>query len=94
MPALHTSVWVQLSPSSQALLSGWAGFEHAPVVVSQTPAAWQRSLAEHVTGFSPVQTPTWHESAWVHALLSLQAVPSASAGLLHMPVAMLHEPAE
>jgi hypothetical protein len=33
-----------------------------------------------------VHAPLWHTSVCVHALPSLQEVPSASAGLVHTPV--------
>src|SRR5258708_3759442 len=39
------------------------------------------------TGFEPVQAPAWQVSVWVQALPSLQAVPSAVVGVVHMPVA-------
>jgi hypothetical protein len=44
------------------------------------------------TGFWPVHTPAWQVSVWLHALPSLQPVPSAFAGL-EQPVAGLHTPA-
>jgi hypothetical protein len=47
------------------------------------PAAWQASLAEHVTGFEPLHAPLEHASVCVQASLSLQAVPSGAAGFVH-----------
>lgn len=41
----------------------------------------------------PAQTPDWQESVCVQALPSLQRVPLAAAGLLHVPVAALQVPA-
>lgn len=66
------------------------GFEHMPVDGLQTPATWQESLAAHVTGFDPVQTPAWHVSVWVQALPSLQVVPFGRAVSTHVPVVPLH----
>ena len=40
MPARHMSLWVDGFPSSQGVLSGFAGFEHVPLVRSQSPASW------------------------------------------------------
>jgi hypothetical protein len=39
-PALHASVCVQASPSSHAVPSVFAGFEHVPSVGLQVPAVW------------------------------------------------------
>jgi hypothetical protein len=41
----------------------------------------------------PEQVPEWQASCVVHALLSLQLVPSAAFGLLHVPVEGLQVPA-
>jgi hypothetical protein len=38
VPAWHVSVCVQAFPSSHAVPSIFAGFEHAPVLVSHVPA--------------------------------------------------------
>src|SRR5205814_2290601 len=50
LPPVHTplsqvSVWVQASPSLQAVPSAFAGFEHVPVAGSQLPAVWHWSEA-------------------------------------------------
>src|SRR5262245_57089781 len=45
-------------------------------------------------GEPPVQTPLWHVSSCVHALASLQGVPSGFGGAEHSPVMELHVPAE
>ena len=39
-----------------------------------------------------MHAPLWHVSVCVHALPSLHAVPLASGGLEHSPVAGLHVP--
>jgi hypothetical protein len=39
-PAWHVSVCVQAFPSLQLVPSAFAGFEQAPVAVSQTPTEW------------------------------------------------------
>jgi hypothetical protein len=44
----------------------------------------------HVTAEPPVQTPAWHVSPCVHALLSLHAVPFAFGTFEQTPVAGLH----
>src|SRR5438034_1006934 len=67
-PAWQASVWVQASPSVQALPFGLAGVEQVPVAGSQMPASWHWSGGAQTTGFAPVQTPAWQESLWVQAL--------------------------
>ena len=39
-PSWQESLWVQASPSVQALPSVWFGLEHVPLAGSQTPATW------------------------------------------------------
>ena len=80
-------------PSLQAVPSGASGFEQAPVEGLQVPATWHWSLAVQVTGLLPVQTPERHVSDWVHALPSLQAVPSGASGFEQTPVERLQVPA-
>jgi hypothetical protein len=92
-PAWHVSVGVQRLPSSHALPSGFEGFEHNPLSGSHEPARWHESSAAQITGLSPVQTPAWQVSIWVHALMSSHAVPSALAGLEQAPVDGAHTPA-
>ena len=87
LPAWQVSVCVQALPSSQALPSGFAGFEHEPVAGSQVPASWHESAAAQVTGFMPEQVPPWQVSVWVQALPSSQVAPSGLAGFEHSPVA-------
>src|SRR3989442_8581704 len=60
---------------------------------SHVPAVWHWSLAVQVTGLAPVQTPERQVSVWVHALPSLQAVPSGASGFEHTPVHGLQVPA-
>jgi hypothetical protein len=57
VPAWQVSVCVQGLPSLQIVPSNASGFEHAPVTVSHVPAAWHWSLAMHITGLLPAQTP-------------------------------------
>jgi len=92
VPVWQVSVWVQALPSLQLVPSGCAGFEQMPVEGLQAPIAWQLSMAVHVTGLAPVQVPAWHVSDWVHALPSLQEVPSGCEGVEHIPVVGLHVP--
>jgi|HubBroStandDraft_4_1064222.scaffolds.fasta_scaffold675216_2 hypothetical protein len=64
-------------PPGHSVPSGAVGFEQTPVLESQVPTRWHASLAVQVTGFDPVHTPAWQVSVCVHALPSLQVVPSA-----------------
>src|SRR5438094_670230 len=80
-PAWQESVWVQASPSVQAVPSALLGLEQVPLAGSQTPATWHWSSAVQTTGFAPTQAPAWQESVWVQASPSVQAAPSALLGL-------------
>lgn len=92
-PLWHVSVCVHASPSLQPVPFAAAGFEQAPLAVSQVPAVWHGSLAVHVTGFDPVHVPVRQTSDWVHAFPSLQLVPSVTGGF-EQPEVGLHVPAE
>jgi hypothetical protein len=93
VPDWQVSVWVQASPSLQAVPFAAFGFVHTPVPGLQTPATWHWSLAVQTTGFEPLQAPDWQVSVWVHASPSLQAVPFAAFGFVHTPVPGLQTPA-
>ncbi len=86
-PLLHTS------PAAQAVPSGAVGLEHVPDVVSQVPVTWHASLGVQVTGFEPVQIPTWQVSVWVQALPSSHFVPLGAVGFEHAPVVGSQVPA-
>jgi hypothetical protein len=92
-PALHTSPWVQASPSLHGVPLAIGGLPHWPVVGLHVPATWHWSCAEHVTGLAPTHEPAWQVSLCVQAFPSLHADPSALAGLPHWPVVGLHVPA-
>src|SRR5438094_157562 len=92
-PARQVSVWVQASPSAQALPSAWSGLEQVPLAGSPTPAAWHWSRAAQTTGFVPVQVPAWQASVCVQALLSLQALPFGLSGFEQVPLAGSQTPA-
>jgi hypothetical protein len=92
-PLAHVSVRVHALPSLQTVPSAAAGFEQTPLAVLQVPAAWHWSLAVHVTGFDPVQTPPMHASVRVHWLPSLHTVLSAAAGFEQTPLVVSHVPA-
>jgi hypothetical protein len=79
--------------SLQTVPSVAFGLLQAPVAVLHTPTMWHVSRAVHTTGFAPVHVPAWHESACVHALLSVHVVPSDAFGLLQTPVVVLQIPA-
>jgi len=72
---------------------GATGFEQSPVAASHAPTTWHASDAAHVTGFDPTHAPLTQASLRVHALPSLHAVPSATTGFEHCPLAGLHVPA-
>ena len=93
-PPWHRSPWVQALPSLQAVPSGLFGLVHAPVAGSHVPGSWHCSDDWQMTGFEPVHAPAWHVSLRVQEFPSLHRVPSAFAGLEHVPVAGLHVPAE
>src|SRR5438552_3559199 len=92
-PAWQGSVWVQASPSEQALPFALSGLEQVPLAGSQTPASWHWSSAVQTTGSAPVQTPAWQESVWVQASPSEQALPFALSGLEQVPLARSQTPA-
>ncbi len=92
-PLSQVSVWVQASPSLQAVPSAFAGFEHVPVAGSQLPAVWHWSEAGQTTGLAPVHTPLSQVSVWVQPSPSLQAVPLALGGFEHVPLAGSQVPA-
>ena len=93
VPDWHASVCVQALPSLHDVPSAAFGFEQLPVAGSHVPATWHWSLAVHVTGLEPVQTPVWHVSVCVQALPSLHAVPFDAFGFEQVPVAGSHVPA-
>src|SRR5216110_130053 len=92
-PSWQESLWVQASPSVQALPSVWFGLEHVPLAGSQTPATWHWSSAVQTTGFLPLQAPARQVSVWVQASPSSQALPFAVAGLEQVPLAGSQTPA-
>jgi hypothetical protein len=92
-PFWQVSVWVHAFPSLQDDPSALFGFEQMPVAGLHVPALWHWSEAEQVTGFAPEHAPFWQVSVCVHALPSLQEVPSALFGFEQTPVAGLHVPA-
>ena len=69
------------------------GLEHVPVVGSHVPTAWHWSLAVHVIGFDPVQTPAAHANVWSQRSVPVQAVPSVTGGFEQAPLLGLHVPA-
>jgi hypothetical protein len=80
-------------PSLHAVPFGFAGLLQRPVAGLQLPASWHWSGAGQTTAFDPTHEPAAHVSAFVHALPSSHAVPSALFGLLHTPDAGSHTPA-
>ena len=91
-PFVQTSPCVQASPSLQAAPSGLAEDEQTPVDGLHV-LTWHGSSRGARHRAPPVQTPALQVSLCVQALPSLQAVPSDTAGLEHLPVAGAHVPA-
>jgi hypothetical protein len=60
VPLSHASFSVHALPSLHPVPLATVGFEHVPVLGLHVPAAWHWSLAVHVTGFEPEQTPPAH----------------------------------
>jgi len=92
LPDWQVSVWVQRSPSSHPVPSGFIGFEQLPVDGLQVPALWHWSSGLQTTGSEPVQVPLWQVSVWVQRSPSSQAVPSGLIGFEQLPVEGLHVP--
>jgi hypothetical protein len=83
---------VQSLLSSHGLSSALAGSLQIPVDESQVPTSWHWSEAVHTTGLAPWHCPERQVSPPVHALPSLQTVPSGFAGSEHFPVFESHVP--
>jgi hypothetical protein len=92
-PAWQLSLCVHASLSSQPVPLLAAGSLQTPVPGLQLPTVWHWSLAVQTKGFEPVHTPAWQLSLCVHASLSSQPVPLATAGSLQTPVAGSQLPA-
>src|SRR5437879_1229010 len=92
-PAWQVSVWVQASPSLQALPFALSGLEQRPFAGSQTPASWHWSGMAQTTGLAPTQAPAWQVSVWVQASPSVQALPFALSGLEQLSPARSRAPA-
>src|SRR2546425_1148874 len=92
-PVWQVSIWVQASPSLQALPFPLSGLEQRPFAGSQTPATWHWSRAVQTTGLAPTQAPAWQVSFWLQASPSLQVLPSTLSGLEQRPFAGSQVPA-
>src|SRR5436309_783162 len=86
-PAWQVSVWVQASPSVQALPFALSGLEQVPFVGSQVPPTRRSSDPVQMTAFVPTQAPAWQVSLWVQASPSVHAVPFGLSGLEQVPFA-------
>jgi hypothetical protein len=94
-PAIHVPAWqvsapLQALPSEQEFPSAFGGLEQTPVDGLHVPATWHWSEAVQAIGLPPEHTPAWQVSAWVQALPSLQALPSALGEFEQTPVDGLH----
>ena len=68
--------------------------EQIPVSGLHVPGSLHWSPFVHTTALDPTQEPAWQVSVWVHALLSLQDVPSGfGVAAEHVPVSGSHVPA-
>src|SRR5262249_48545206 len=92
-PAWQLSVWVQASPSLQALPLAFAGLEQVPLAGSQTPASWHWSAAAEGTGVVPTRSPRRQTSVCVQPSPSVQGLPLTFTGLEQMPLAGSQTPA-
>jgi len=92
VPPWHASPVVHALLSLHAVPSGMAMPAHAPVAGLHAWAPRHIVAPGQVTGLPPVQTPDWHVSVCVQALLSLHDVPLVT-GVCTQPVAGLHESA-
>ncbi len=91
-PAWQVSLWVQRSPSLQAVPLATGELEHFPLAGSHIPAVWHELGATQTTALLPEHTPAWQVSVWVQASPSLHTEPLAFGGFEHTPVAGLHTP--
>jgi hypothetical protein len=92
-PAWQVSTCVQAFPSLHAVPSGFGdGGLQSPETGSHVGALLQASPAPHKTGSLPWHTPAMQVSVCVHAVPSLQAVPSGRGGFEQRPVAESHTP--
>ena len=76
VPDWQVSVCVQALPSEQAEPFALVGVEHCPFAGLEVPGSWHWSSGVQTTGVPLVQTPLWQVSIVVHALPSLQGMPS------------------
>ena len=56
-PLWQVSISVHALPSLHVVPFDAVGLEHTPVLALHVPTTWHWSLAVHVTGSLPVQTP-------------------------------------
>jgi hypothetical protein len=92
VPFVQLSPEVQGLPSLQAVPLVAAGLLQTPVAGLQVPATWHWSLAVQVIGLLPLHAPARQVSVCVHALPSLQAVPSMAFEYEQVPFAGLQVP--
>ena len=83
---------MQESLSLHMVLSALAGFEQAPVPMSQVPALWHWSSGKHSTGLPLMHAPFWQASPVVQAFMSLHDVESTLLTNEHVPLPALHVP--
>src|SRR5439155_19420946 len=94
VPPVQTSFLVQAFPSSHAVPSAAARFEHMPLVGSHVPATWHWSSAVQATVVVALQLElVWQVCTLVEALPLLHAVLLLAFGLERGPVVLLLVPA-
>jgi hypothetical protein len=85
---------VQALPSLHDVPSGFEGYTHWPVALSQLGASWHcPGGASHDTRPAPEHAPASQRSPVVHASPSLHGVPSGFGTFGHDPVEGSHVPA-
>lgn len=93
-PLAHVPPCRHFVASSHTAPSDSAGASrHAPVVGSQTSAAWHASGGGQTTGFSATHAPRRHVDVAVHAFRSSHGVPSGIPRQLASPARMRRAPA-
>jgi hypothetical protein len=80
-------------PVLQGVPFAAGGLVHRPVAGLHDPGVVHGPLAVQTTGFEPTHAPSLQEQVWSQRFVPVQGVPFGAAGLLHCPVAGLHDPA-
>ena len=94
VPPVHTSFWVHAVPSLQTVaVLDLAANEHVRRRRCTSPPGWHLVRRRAGVRRPAARPPGARTSFWVHAVPSLQPVPSDLLGLVQDPLAGLHRPA-